>query len=84
MALRCTLRLWAKQVVLSAPIGEARHIRSAKKLFSRNFVYLPRLPISGARIAVQIVLAQHKGHERIGEARTSKCCALPIVTELAY
>jgi hypothetical protein len=39
MALRCTLRLWAKRGALFAPIGEARHIRIANKLFSRIFVY---------------------------------------------
>jgi hypothetical protein len=42
MALPYTLRLWAKRGALSAPIGEARHICSANKLFLRIFVYLPR------------------------------------------
>jgi hypothetical protein len=42
------------------------------------------LLISGVLIAVQIVLAQRKGHEKIGEARTSMRSASPIVIELAY
>jgi hypothetical protein len=42
------------------------------------------LPISGVRIVAQIVLAQHKRNERIGEAQTPVHPALPIVIELAY
>jgi hypothetical protein len=37
--------------------------------------------ISGVRIVAPIVLAQHKEHERIGEARTSMQRASPIVIE---
>ncbi len=36
------------------------------------------------QIAAPIILAQHKEHERIGEARTSIRCASPIVIELAF
>ncbi len=69
---------------LSAPKGEARRFRSAKKFF-RGFLFICHAsPISSERIAIQIVLAQHKGHERIGEVRTSMCRALSIVKELAF
>jgi hypothetical protein len=60
------------------------HIRSANKLISRIFIIRCASPISGARIAAPIVLAQYKEHERIGEARTSTRRASPIVIELAY
>jgi hypothetical protein len=40
------------------------------------------LPISGVRIAAQIVLAQLKGHKRIGEARIPLRHASPIVIKL--
>jgi hypothetical protein len=39
--------------------------------------------ISGVRIAGQIVLAQHKDNERIGEARKTIRSALPIDIEIA-
>jgi hypothetical protein len=51
--------------------------------FFRGFLFICRTsPISGERIAVQLVLAQRKGHERIGEARTSMRRASPIVKEI--
>jgi hypothetical protein len=39
---------------------------------------------SRIKIAAPIVLAQPKGHERIGRARRRACYALPGVTELPY
>jgi hypothetical protein len=41
-------------------------------------------PISGVRIAAPMILAQHKGNERMGKARTPVRCTSPIVVELAY
>jgi hypothetical protein len=46
-------------------------------------------PISGVRIAAPVVLAQHKGHNFTQKNRKSEetycmCCALPILTDLAY
>ncbi len=52
--------------------------------FSRIFHICRPSPISGVRIAAPIVLAQHKEHERIGEAQTPVRCASPIVIELSY
>jgi hypothetical protein len=78
----------------SALIGEAVRVRRAFRRsgsfaapirgFSRIFHICRASPISGVRIAAPIVLAQHKGSERIGEARTPVRCASPIVIELAY
>ncbi len=56
-------------------IGEAGRIRSKK--FSANY-FIFASAIHGVKIAAPIVLTQHKGHERRGEAQT------PIVIELAY
>ncbi len=50
------------------PIGKAGRIRSANKKFSQMFLVRCALPIGGVRIAGPIVLVQHKGNERIGEA----------------
>ncbi len=63
-------------------MGEVRRIRSATRLFSQIFIY--SLLIRGARIVAPIVLAQHKEHERIGEAGTSMRRVSPIVIELTY
>jgi hypothetical protein len=41
-------------------------------------------PIGGVWITGPMVLAQHKGNERIGEAQTAIHSALPIVIEIAY
>ncbi len=50
----------------------------------RGFFYVCcASPITGVQIAEQIVLAQHKENERIGEARKTIRSALPIVTEIA-
>jgi hypothetical protein len=65
-------------------IGEAGRFRSASNKVSRIFHICRASPISGVRIAAPIVLAQHKKHERIGEARTSMRRASPIVIKLAY
>jgi hypothetical protein len=84
LALRRSLRLKAKQGAFAAPIGEARRICSANKKFTRIFFVRCALPINGEWIAAPIVLALHKEHERIDEARTSMRCISPIVIELAY
>jgi hypothetical protein len=68
----------------SALLDEAgRKIDAPIRIFSQTFS--PALsPIGGVRIAGKIVLAQYKGRERIGEARTPIFRALPIVIELTY
>jgi hypothetical protein len=73
MLLRCILRLKAKRSEFAAPI----------RSFHGFFFRCPSLT-GGVRIAAPIVLAQYKGNERIGEARTSIRRASPIVTEIAY
>ncbi len=78
------MRFKAERGAFAAPIGEVRRIRSAIKKIFADFSYSPRSPISGVRIAVPIVLAQHKEHKKIGEARTPVRRASPIVIELAY
>jgi hypothetical protein len=52
-------------------------------LFGRFFFLRCASPISRVNIAAPIVLAQYKGHKRIGEARKRIHRASPIVTELA-
>jgi hypothetical protein len=42
------------------------------------------LPFSGVRIAEPIVLAQHKGHERIGLAQKAIWHTSPIDLEITY
>jgi hypothetical protein len=51
-------------------MGEAGHIRSAnnKNLHGFFLIFYPS-PVSGVKIAVPIVLAQHKGRKRIDEAQ---------------
>ncbi len=70
--------------ILTPLIGEAGPIRSANYDISRTFFIRRASPISGVKIAAPIVLALHKGQNRIGEARTPICSASPIVTELTY
>jgi hypothetical protein len=82
LALRCSLRPKAKRGAFAAPIGKAQRIRSANEEFSRFFLIRCALPISGARIVGPIVLALHKGNERIGEARATNRSASPIVIEI--
>jgi hypothetical protein len=48
LALRCSLRLKAKQGAFAMPIGEAWHIRSANKLFSGFLFIRCASPFSGA------------------------------------
>jgi hypothetical protein len=84
LVLRQSLRLKAKRGAFAAPIGEAQRIRSAKNKIFADFNIRRASTISGVRIAAPIVLAQHKEHERIGEARTPVRHASPIVIELAY
>jgi hypothetical protein len=69
---------------LAAPIGEAGQIRSANMKFSRIFFSCCALPIGRERIAGPIVLALHKGNERMGEEWTTIRSAWPIVIEVAY
>ncbi len=83
LALRCTLRLKAKQGAFAAPIGEAQRIGSPNKKFSQIFFIRCASPTGGVQIALPIVWAQHKGNKRIGKSRTSICCASPIVIEIA-
>ncbi len=66
------------------PIGKAGRIRNANKKFSCIFFIRCASPIGRVRIAVSIVLAEHKGNERIGKARTTVCSTSAIVIEIAY
>jgi hypothetical protein len=65
-------------------IGEAGHIHSTNKKFSRIFFIRCASPNGGVQIAGQIVLAQHKRNQSIGEAWTTVRSASPIVIEIAY
>ncbi len=64
------------------PIGEAGRICNANKEILWIFLIFPASLIRGVEIAVQIVLAQFKGHKRIGKVRKRISHALPNVTEL--
>jgi hypothetical protein len=67
----------AKQGGFAAPIRN----------FCRLFFFSPALrlsAISGLKIAAPLVLAQHKGHKRIGKAPAPIRRALPIDKELTY
>jgi hypothetical protein len=66
------------------PIGKTGRIRSANKEISLIFFIHHTLPVSGTRIAAPVVLAQHKGHERIGEARKPIRCTSHIAPKIAY
>jgi hypothetical protein len=66
-------RLQGKQGNFAAPI----------KIFHRFFC-ICYASLGRLRIAGPIVLAQHKGNKRIGEALTTIRSALPIVVEIAY
>ncbi len=65
------------------PIGEAGQIHRTNKKFSRIFFYIHCASPIGVRIVEPIVIAQHKGNERIGEAQTN-LRTWPIVIEIAY
>jgi hypothetical protein len=78
-----TLRLWAKQGIFAAHIGEAGQICSANNKFSRIF-FCCASPIGGVQITGLIVLAKLKRNERIGEAQTTIRSASHIVIEIAY
>jgi hypothetical protein len=80
--------------LLPALKGEAGHLHRANRrsaansqrqleVFADFFFIHCALPICGERIAGPIVLALHKGNERIGKARTTICSASPIVIEIA-
>jgi hypothetical protein len=75
--------LKAKRGAFAAPIGKAQRIHSANEKFSWIFFIRCALPISGERIAGPIVLALHKGNERIGKARRTIRSASPIGIEIA-
>jgi hypothetical protein len=70
---------------LATPIGEAGPIHSTNTKFSQIFFVRCASPISGVRIAEQIVpvLAKHKENGRIGEAGKTISSASPIVKEIA-
>jgi hypothetical protein len=72
-----------KQGTFAIPIGEAGQNRSTNKKFWRIF-FCCASHIGRVRIVGPIVLAQHKGNERIGKAWTPICDASPIVIEIAY
>ncbi len=74
--------LQAKQGMLAAPIGEAVRICSANKKFLQIFFFCWASPIGGVWIAGPLLLAQHKGNERIDEAQTPICHASPINIEI--
>jgi hypothetical protein len=61
-------------------MGEAGQIRSANIIL----IILCPAPVGRVRIIGPLALPQHKGNERIGEARKPFRCALPIITEIAY
>jgi hypothetical protein len=73
--------------------GEVGHLRRANGqsvvnsqcqllVFADFFIHCA-LPIGGERIAGPVVLALHKGNQRIGKARTTVCSASSIVIEIA-
>jgi hypothetical protein len=57
--------------------------RSANKENLWIFLVCCALPVSGLKIATLTVLAQHKGHERISEARKRSRRASPIGMKIA-
>jgi hypothetical protein len=73
-----------KRGTFAAPIGKAGQIRSANKKFPWIFFYSLRFAYWQIRIAGPIVLVQHKRNERMCEAGTTVCSALPIVIEITY
>jgi hypothetical protein len=72
-----------KQGILAAPIVEAGAHLQHQYCRSINFFIHCALPISELKIAAPIVLAQHKGHKRIGEGWKAIRRALPTVSEIA-
>jgi hypothetical protein len=58
-------------------------IRSASNKKVRIFMVLFASPVRGIKITAPIVLAQHKGHERISEARKRFRHASPIGMKIA-
>ncbi len=69
---------------LAMPIGEARRIHSANKKLLQIFFICCASPFGRVIIIGPIVLAQHKGNERIGKAWTPICGASPIVIEITH
>jgi hypothetical protein len=49
-----------------------------------GFCLFAALRLLAAQLSAQIVLVQHKEHERRGKARTSMRRTMPILNELAY
>jgi hypothetical protein len=72
----------AKLATLVAPSGKTGRIRSTDKKFRGFFFPVRTFPTSGVEIAATIVLAQYKGHERIGEVWKNIDRASPVVTEI--
>ncbi len=72
-----------KRGMLGAPIGQAERIHNANREFLQIFFICCAWPISRVKFAVPIVLAQHKGHKRIGKVGTPIRRASPIAIEIA-
>ncbi len=64
---------------LTAHTGEAWPICCAYDENLQIFLLLHTLPLSGVKIAEPIVLAESKGHKRIGKAQKRMHHASPIV-----
>jgi hypothetical protein len=73
-----------KRVTLAAPTGEAGQIRSANKKFLQIYFYSLHVAHWRSTIAGPIVLVQHKGKNRIGEAQTPIHRASPIAIEISF
>jgi hypothetical protein len=91
---RSICRIVSSAKLLRVRKGEAGRLRRASRQSTANskrqlevfvdFFFRCTSPFSGELIAGPIVLAQHKGDERIGEARTTVRSASPIIIEFAY
>jgi hypothetical protein len=75
----------AVPAMLPEPVGKTGcAFATPIRIFSWFFFLCHTSPIGGVQIAGSIVLGQYKGHERIGEARTTIHRASSIVIEFAY
>jgi hypothetical protein len=77
-------RIIISAALFPAPIGKARKFAAQIISFRKFFFIRCTLPIGEELIAGPIVLALHKGNERIGKAQTTIRNTLPIVKETAY
>jgi hypothetical protein len=73
-----------KQGTLATPIGGVKRIHSADKEFLWIFLFAVLSLINGLKIAVPIILVQHKRHERLGDALTPLRHVSLSGTELDY